>query len=151
MLWAQWALETGRGASMHGYNFGNVKGRSPAGHSAELETSEGYGAHAERVTARFRTYASADEGARDYLEVLAERFPRSFEAVARGDLGAFASELRREGYFTAEPGAYARGVESLAREHASGRALLRSSLEVQAPRVSVDGLLWTLERARRHE
>ncbi len=116
VLWAQWALETGRGQSMHGFNFGNIKGKGPGGRSTVLSTREGHGASEHRVRARFRAYDSVDEGARDYVRTLAEHYPGAIAAARRGNADGFVTALENGHYFTADPRAYRRGVSSLARE-----------------------------------
>lgn len=116
VLWAQWALETGRGQSMIGHNFGNIKGAGPGGRSTVMATREGYGATEHGVRARFRAYDSVDEGARDYVRTLARRFPGAIDAARQGNAAGFVDALQRGHYFTADPAAYRRGVESLARE-----------------------------------
>jgi mannosyl-glycoprotein endo-beta-N-acetylglucosaminidase len=114
LLVGQWAHETGRGASMLNYNFGGVKGTGPSGMSVAASTREGFGAEQQRVTARFRAYGSAEEGARDYVSLLARRYPDAVQAAEGGDARGFVQALKARGYFTDDEAAYARSVQSLA-------------------------------------
>ncbi len=120
LLWAQWALETARGQAMYGNNFGGIKATAGSP-GASFTTTEGFGAGRRRVVERFRTYATPEEGARDYVGLLARRYPDAFEACGRGDVRGFAEGLSRAGYFTAHPETYRRGLERLAEEHARGK------------------------------
>ncbi|HEX6766066.1 MAG TPA: glucosaminidase domain-containing protein [Polyangiaceae bacterium] len=119
LLWAQWALETGRGQAMRGNNFGGIKAERGG---ALLETTEGFGSSRTRVKARFRTYSTPEDGARDHVSLIARRYPGALEALRRGDAAGFVRELSQGGYFTADPETYRRGIEQLAAEHASSNA-----------------------------
>ncbi|HEX9619620.1 MAG TPA: glucosaminidase domain-containing protein [Polyangiaceae bacterium] len=112
LLWAQWALETGHGRSMHGYNFGGLKGRADG--SAVLKTRERVGASVVEIRDGFRTYRSADAGARDYVRTLAERFPSALSAAERGDGAGFVTALADARYFTARRETYHKAIERLA-------------------------------------
>ncbi len=111
---AQWAHETGRGRAMHNFNFGGIKGAGPAGLTAQLETREGWGENAQRITASFRAYSTATEGAEDFISLLARRYPAALEAARAGDAESFVQRLHAGGYFTDNPAAYGRSVSSLA-------------------------------------
>jgi hypothetical protein len=114
ILVGQWAHETGRGASMLNYNFGGLKGTGPSGLSAAYSTREGWGENAVRVVDRFRAYGSAEEGAHDYVSLLARRYPDALGAAENGDAKGFVQALKAGGYFTDNEAAYARSVQSLA-------------------------------------
>lgn len=116
LLWAQWALETGRGRWMVDFNFAGVKGTAPRGGSAVWWTSEGTDDDARRVRSRFRAYRSAEEGARDYVRMLKRRYPAAIRAARRGDAHGFVHALARRGYFTSEPDAYCHALSSLSRQ-----------------------------------
>ncbi len=116
LLWAQWALETGRGRWMVDFNFAGVKGTAPRGGSAVWWTSEGSDDDARRVRSRFRAYRSAEEGARDYVRMLERRYPGAIRAARRGDARGFVQALAKRGYFTSEPDAYCRALSSLAKQ-----------------------------------
>ena len=110
VLTAQWALETDSGRQMHGHNFAGIQATAAAA-GANFHTVEGYGRTRREVTARFRVYGSAQAGARDYVRLLATRYPAALEAARAGSVGGFAQALAAGGYFTADPRAYAHGLE----------------------------------------
>ena len=141
-LWAQWALETGRGRAMRGYNFGGIKGTAPGGGSAVLKTHEGYGDHRVSIQSRFRAYATAEAGAVDYVRTLSERYPEATKAATNGDLHGFVAGLRKRGYFTADPSDYSRAIERLSAEHTRSGGGDFSQLKDPGP--WVDALLHTL-------
>jgi hypothetical protein len=114
ILVGQWAHETGRGASMLNYNFGGLKGTGPSGLSAAYTTREGWGEGATHGVARFRAYASAEEGARDYVSLLSRRYPEAVRAAEQGDAAGFVRGLKARGYFTDNEAAYSKSVQSLA-------------------------------------
>ncbi len=114
LITAQWAHETGGGASMYNYNFGGIKGQSPSGQSVAQRTKEGFGATERKIVDRFRAYDTADEGAQDYVRLLAGRYGRAVEAAKAGDASGFVRGLKSGGYFTGDPAAYERSVTSLA-------------------------------------
>lgn len=114
ILVGQWAHETGRGASMLNYNFGGLKGTGPTGLSAAYTTREGWGEGATHGVARFRAYGSAEEGASDYVSLLARRYPDAVRAAEQGDAPGFVRALKAGGYFTDNEAAYSKSVQSLA-------------------------------------
>jgi hypothetical protein len=114
ILTAQWAHETGRGASMYNYNFGGIKGAGPSGLSVSQRTTEGFGATEQHITDRFRAYRSADEGALDYVHLLKSNYPKALDAARKGDAEGFVHALKARGYFTGNEEAYVRSVGSLA-------------------------------------
>ena len=114
ILTAQWAHETGNGASMYNYNFGGIKGMGPSGLSVSQRTKEGFGASEHTITDRFRAYRTAEEGATDYVKLLTKHFPEAIQAAQNGDPAAFVSGLKQRGYFTGDAGAYTRSVSSIA-------------------------------------
>lgn len=120
VLWAQWALETGRGRWMVDYNFAGLKGRAPDGGSALWWTWEETEEGSRRVRSRFRAYATPEAGARDYIDMLRRRYPEAVDAARRGDAAGFIQALDRRGYFTEAPKAYGRAVLSLSREFMRG-------------------------------
>jgi len=116
VLWAHWALETGRGERMTGYNFAGIKGRTPSGGSHRLWTWEKNDSSSEWVQRTFRAYDNPEAGARDYLRLLRGKYPRAIRAARRGSPIDFVSALNEGGYFTEEPEAYLRAISSLTRE-----------------------------------
>jgi hypothetical protein len=121
ILTAHWALETDGGRCMPSHNFGGIKA-APRVPGAELRTVEGHGAGRREVTARFRSYDSAQAGAQDYVHLLATRYPAALSAAAAGNAPAFAHALADGGYFTADPAAYAAGLKQRLDDLAHGRA-----------------------------
>jgi len=138
VLWAQWAMETGRGMSMYGFNFGGIKGAGPSGKSLSLRTHEGHGATERAIRDRFRAYDSPAEGAEDYVRLLRDRYPEALEAARFGDARAFVQEIHRKGYFTGSKRDYVRAVCSLSAEARGERGLPRVSAE--SARAAVDAL-----------
>jgi hypothetical protein len=120
ILTAQWAHETGRGASMFNYNFAGIKGASPAGLSVVQRTREGYGSSERTITDSFRAYRTAEDGADDYVALLSRRFPAALDAAKQGDPAGTVRALKQAGYFTGDEVAYTRSVTSLAQEFAPG-------------------------------
>ncbi len=114
VLSAQWAHETGRGASMYNYNFGGIKGTGPSGLSVVQRTREGWGASERTINDRFRAYRTPEEGAGDFVGLLAKRYPAALEAAERGDTHGFVRALKARGYFTGNENAYIRSVDNLA-------------------------------------
>lgn len=113
VLTAQWAHETGNGASMFNYNFGGIKGTGPSGLTVAQRTREGFGANERTITDNFRAYRTAEEGAGDYVRLLKARFPGAVEAAKNADPQAFVHALKARGYFTGDEGAYTRSIVAL--------------------------------------
>ena len=109
LLTAHWALETDAGRCMPGHNFAGIKA-TPGAPGKTYRTIEGHGATQQEVNARFRSYESAEAGARDYVRLLATRYPDAVAAARLGDSAGFAHALARGGYFTADPKTYAAGL-----------------------------------------
>jgi hypothetical protein len=114
LITAQWAHETGSGASMFNYNFAGIKGAGPSGLSVAQHTREGYGESERRIVDNFRAYRSAEEGATDYVQLLSKRFPDAVEGARQGDPTAFVRGLKSRGYFTGHEGQYLTSVASIA-------------------------------------
>jgi flagellar protein FlgJ len=146
LLTAQWALETDTGRSMYGHNFAGIKA-SPAAPGASFRTREGHGAERREVTARFRSYDSAEQGARDYVRLLADRYPRALDAAREGNVEGFAHALAVGGYFTAEPQAYARGLAQRLQELEGGSTSASTSSSARALAPVSEGALSGLLRS----
>ncbi|HYQ15951.1 MAG TPA: glucosaminidase domain-containing protein [Polyangiaceae bacterium] len=125
LITAQWAHETGNGASMYNYNFAGIKGAGPSGLSVAQHTREGYGASERRIVDNFRAYRSAEEGATDYVQLLSKRFPEAVQGAKDGDPAAFVHGLKAKGYFTGHEGQYLTSVTGIASRY------LGQPLEVQ--------------------
>jgi flagellum-specific peptidoglycan hydrolase FlgJ len=95
---------------MFNYNFGGIKGTGPNGASVARRAREGRGLDARGGDHRFRAYATAAEGARDYLELLAKRYRPALEAAERGDTAGFVQSLWTGGHFTGDERVYLRQV-----------------------------------------
>ncbi|HEY6562612.1 MAG TPA: glucosaminidase domain-containing protein [Polyangiaceae bacterium] len=134
ILTAQWAHETGRGASMYNYNFGGIKGTGPSGLSVAQKTREGWGADERQIVDRFRAYNSATEGATDYVRLLQARYPKALEAARQGDAAGFVHALKARGYFTGNEQAYVRSVEFMSQQALThGYAVLGAGAAPSAP------------------
>lgn len=114
VLWAHWAHETRRGQRMHAYNFAGLKGRGPTGASVVVWTREG--TPGDLVQRTFRAYRGPQEGARDYLRLLSDRYPSAVREARDGNAYGFASALDSGGYFTGDDRAYVRALASLSIE-----------------------------------
>lgn len=134
ILTAQWAHETGHGASMFNYNFGGIKGAGPEGLSVAQRTREGWGENERTIVDNFRAYRSAEEGATDYVSLLARRYPEAVQAAREGDPEGFVRALKARGYFTGNEAAYTRSIVAL-----SGVALPSGSA-VSPPRLDAPQL-----------
>jgi hypothetical protein len=131
---AQWALETGNGASMYNYNVGNFKSAggngSPPGAYFTIPTHETINGVYQVVQANFASYDSLQAGVGAYLSALHSRFSGSWPDIEDGDMQAFAQDLYDQGYYTGQPpdpvGTYAAGL-------VARRALVASSLGLSVP------------------
>lgn len=142
VLAAHWAHETGWGKSMHGWNFGNAKGSDGDGRCWSYFTCEEdlpppaakalaaasplvklggltregklqVWFHPKHPVCRFRAFESNDEGACDYVAMLATRFESAWSFVDAGDPHGFALKLHDLGYYTAPAEQYASSVKSI--------------------------------------
>lgn len=113
ILTAQWAHETGHGASMFNYNFGGIKGAGPEGLSVAQRTREGWGRNETTIVDNFRAYRTAEEGATDYVRLLVRRFPQAIESARDKDPQSFVRALKARGYFTGDEAAYTRSIVAL--------------------------------------
>ncbi len=137
VLLAHWALETGRGTHMHGHNFAGLKAEAHRANRAWLATVEGTGNRARRVQGCFRTYASAWEGARDYVATLASAYPEAAAAAASGHPGQFVAALEGRRYFTGDPVAYRSAIVQMTQEFSRATP----GLSVRAPESLVLGVI----------
>lgn len=133
ILTAQWAHETGHGASMFNYNFGGIKGASPMGLSVAQPTREGYANTERRIVDGFRAYPNASEGASDYVRLLRSRYSAALEAAERGDASGFVRELKVRGYFTGDPVAYERNIISVSSQILGGASPASEQLNATRP------------------
>ena len=112
VLTAQASLETASGDRMYNYNFGGIKGHSPAGNTAVARTKEVINGREIEIRDGFRAYNSIDEGAVDYVKVMKSRFSGALSPAERGDVAGFAHALKSAGYYTAAESDYAKGLAS---------------------------------------
>jgi len=112
-LTAQASLETASGSQMYNYNFGGIKGASPRGDTANYLTHEVVDGHQATLRQGFRAYTSLDQGAEDFVRVLAQRFGPALASAQVGDERGFAHALKQAGYYTASEGQYASALLSL--------------------------------------
>ena len=104
--WGRREIRNGDGSSSHNL-FGIKAGAGWTGPVAEITTTEYVHGDAQKVTAKFRAYASYDESFRDYARLMKES-PRYAGVVAQASQGAasaasareFAQGLQRAGYAT---------------------------------------------------
>lgn len=122
LLWAQWALETGRGKAIHCYNFGNIKRSGTEDYCMfrcnEMIKGKLVWFDPPHKQTWFRAYSSSLDGAFDYLTFLSKRtrYQKAWEALKKGDVYSFSHELKLAGYYTANEEQYTRGLASLAKE-----------------------------------
>jgi hypothetical protein len=144
LLLAQGALETGRWKSMYCWNLGNIKAGKDVDHcyfrcnevlsqkaAAEIHMKSTPGSveigravgssvvvwfNPPHPYCRFRAYATLDDGAVGYLDMLHRRFKASWAQVLIGDPVEFVRALKKENYFTADVVEYSKSVASLFNE-----------------------------------
>jgi flagellar protein FlgJ len=138
-LLAQAALETGWGKSLPcdtngtaSFNFFGVKATGDwQGGSVSVKTLEFEGGVPVPRQAKFRSYDSAADGFRDYVELLRNN-PRYADALNTGnDSKAFATALQKGGYAT-DP-AYAQKIMSIAQNLATSQSALKSGEAAPIP------------------
>jgi hypothetical protein len=112
VLQSQVSLETAHGSQMFNFNFGGIKGASPSGTTATYMTHEVLGGQDVTLAQGFRAYGSLDEGARDYVSVLRNRFPAAFAQATSGNIDGFAHALKASSYYTASESAYDAGLRA---------------------------------------
>lgn len=141
LLLAQSALETGNWQKIHNYNFGNAKARPEYPTITQFRCSEVIDG-IERFfdppdpQCNFRAYATASEGALDYLKVLHSQ-SHWWQGLQTGDPSAFVDALATPPkYFTADPTKYKRALTALFEQfHPLVMALLGQSIPRGAPAV----------------
>lgn len=132
LLWAQWALETGRGKAIHNYNFGNLKrGKDDPTDWTMFRCSEILNGREvffdpPHPQTHFRAYPTAIDGALDYIKFLSKktRYAKAWEAVKKGDPAEFSHELKVAGYYTANEARYTAIVVKLTEEFKSKAKIL---------------------------
>jgi hypothetical protein len=117
LIWAHYAVETGRGESCWNFNLGNRKASEREPYTLLL-TDEGYDATKRTIVDKFAAFASLDAGMADWIALLSKlpRYAHSWAALLSGDPIAYAHALARGGYYTADPKKYAHALASLQAE-----------------------------------
>lgn len=126
VLWAQYALETGRGSACFGFNLANVKvtrSQAEAGVPFFMLPNTWEIEHGRRVVYQppheqtwFRWFPSLAEAMRHHLSFLAARYGEAWAALLSGDPTAFALALKKRGYYTGSEATYAASLRHLLRE-----------------------------------
>lgn len=113
-------VEAGALRAVYNWNLGNQDaGEGWTGDTfCTVPECEGVSCSSHAVHQR-RAYASPEEGAAGYWQVMTERYPKALEAMARDDAAGFVRELKLAGYFTGDEGAYLRAVAWLERHEAA--------------------------------
>lgn len=122
LLMAQSAFETGRWENIRNFNFGGIK--AGPGWNGDVQTHRCFEhVGGDRISypagdphCMFRSYGSAEEGAKDYIGLLSKR-ASWWEALHSGSPYTFVERLKAGGYFTGNLEAYKNGVASLWREY----------------------------------
>jgi hypothetical protein len=118
VLLSQWALETGRGHSMHCFNLGNVKSRQQTGDWCFFRCNEVINGKIvwfdpDDPACCFRAFNTLADGALDYLHTLRSRFSAAWPAVLNGDPAGFSHLLKLSRYYTADEHQYTQTLVSL--------------------------------------
>lgn len=126
VLWAQYALETGRGSSCWCNNIGNVKvtrAQADAGVPFFMLPNTWEIIGGKRVVFQppheqtwFRRFATLSEAMAHHLVFLARRYAPAWDALRAGEPTEFAEKLKAFGYFTGDVGVYAASLRHLLRE-----------------------------------
>ena len=117
-LWAQYALETGKGEFCWNSNIGNVK--YTPGHDYMMLRGTWEILSGKRVVFEpphratwFNAYASLDDAMGEHLRLLKSgRYASSWSAIEAGQPGEFAVRLKMRGYYTAPVEDYAKGLRA---------------------------------------
>ena len=126
VMWAQYAIETGRGAYCWNWNIGNLKvTRSQADAGVplfmlpgtwEIERGRRVVYEPPHEQTWFRWFASLSEAMSHHLVFLAKRYAPAWDAVRAGEPTEFAAKLKSRGYYTGDEGVYAASLRHLLRE-----------------------------------
>lgn len=142
LIWAQWALETGRGKSCFNFNLCNIKEFNSSKPLHMLhgvwEIIDGKKVVFEPPNPQtwFRAYETLEEGMLDYLHTLKKRFFKSIDSLILGDAIGFALSLKQQNYFTASVSIYQANLSSLQEE------FLKTSPKQEEPKTEEVKLEW---------
>ena len=118
-MWAQLTWEHGREYVFKGNNVGNIKAfdkwlSNSSNFYYVMDTIEVVeGKNAPLKGAKWRAYPTLEDGFKDYLKVLKDRFPESFKKIQEGKPVAASETLSKEKYYTASPKTYTSNVKSI--------------------------------------
>jgi flagellum-specific peptidoglycan hydrolase FlgJ len=123
LLIGQSALETGNWHSIHNYNFGNVRGEAPntglytSFRAGEIENGKEVFYEAGDPRNKFRAFATAAEGAADYIRSLRDR-PHWWAGLMTGTPEGFVAGLTTyPAYFTANAALYTKTLHERANNY----------------------------------
>lgn len=127
VLVAQSGIETGDWSACWNWNLGNVKRVASQPWTMLRGVWEIINGRRETFEpphpqTHFRAFRTLDEGASAYLEILSQRFAKSWSAVLAGEPERFAHALKEQRYYTADENAYARAMR--ARYNAASRMIV---------------------------
>lgn len=121
VLLAQWALETGWGASCWGSNLGNMRPPAsrgclclqiPGDHVSEVIGGREYFFAPPSRGSTFQAFEDLDKGAEFYMGFLITRYSSAWPAVVAGDIAGFSHLIRQRGYYTAFEAQYTTTLRS---------------------------------------
>lgn len=125
VLWAQVALETGRGKFCKNYNFGNIKRHDDEDYCM-FRCNEVIGGKVvwfdpPNPATEFCAYVTDVLGAQEYITFVSQRtrYQAAWKQVIAGNPVAYCAALKAAGYFTADLVQYTKGVVSLCDEFLS--------------------------------
>jgi len=143
VLFAQWSLETGQGASCWNNNLGNIKAKDTEGEVIEYCVLKGVW---EIVNGKkiilppedpgswFRSFPTLTEGVKFHFNFLKnKRYKAAWVAVEEGDYKKFASLLRKQGYYTASEEDYAKGMSGYYNNFMNGKTFDTVIAELNQP------------------
>jgi hypothetical protein len=112
-MMAQVWLETGAGAASYGYNLGGIKYTRGCGHDYyQVQTHEVIAGKTVQLAQNFRSYASLDDAAEDYVALLRSTFASTWPAIEAADCTDYARRLAAAHYYTANEAQYAAGLRA---------------------------------------
>jgi hypothetical protein len=119
VVWAQWALETGRGKFMVQYNLGNVKRVPGDGYSYyqircnEIINGKIVWFDPPSPYTSFRAFPSLAAGCAEYLKFISRHYAAGWAAVQVGDPAQYGHALKLAHYFTDVESHYVGALTSL--------------------------------------
>jgi hypothetical protein len=117
--WAQAILESGRPVKLPNNNVGNIKATQSWVKSGQpyfvKDTGEftGSGEYYKHKGAKWRAYATPEDGAAGYWGLLGRRYGKALDWMAAGDPTSASVALGMKGYYTANIRKYSKAVNSI--------------------------------------